>query len=93
MVRSRTDFLLGTDISLFRNVSVRYLRHNTDHYMAVRHLRSATAQDHAHYIKGRQKMPLQPPTEPTREDEFFEELRRAVPKPHKQEKHKNAWIS
>ena len=38
-------------------------------------------------------MPLRPPTEPTREDGIFEALRRAVPKPHEREKHKNAWIS
>ena len=46
-----------------------------------------------HPWKGRQKMPLKPPTEPTREDGIFEALRRAVPKPHEREKQKNAWIS
>ena len=50
MVRSRTDYLLGTDRSLFRNVSVRDPRHNTNHYMVVGHLRSATARDHDRYI-------------------------------------------
>ena len=74
-------------------MSVRDPRHNTDHYMVVGHLCSATARDHARYIKGRRKMPLKPPTEPTREDKLFGALRRAVPKPHKQDKHKNAWIS
>ena len=38
-------------------------------------------------------MSLKPPTEPTREDDLFDALRRAVPKPHEREKHKNAWIS
>ena len=38
-------------------------------------------------------MPLKPPTEPTREDELFGDIQRAVPKPHGQEKHRNAWIS
>ena len=52
-----------------------------------------TARDHALYIKGRRKMTLKPPTEPTREDELFGALRRAVPKPHGWGKHKNAWIS
>ena len=66
VVRSWTDYLLGTDRSLFRNVSVRDPRHNTDHYMVVGHLRSAMARDHACYIKGRRKIPLKPPTEPTR---------------------------
>ena len=38
-------------------------------------------------------MPLIPPREPTREDTLFGDLQRAVPKPHKQEQHRNAWIS
>ena len=38
-------------------------------------------------------MPLKPPTEPTREDELFDALRRAVTKPHERDKHKNTWIS
>ena len=35
VVRSRTNYILGTDRSLFRNVSVRDPRHNTDHFMVV----------------------------------------------------------
>ena len=38
-------------------------------------------------------MPLHQKKEPTTEDELFGYLRRAVPKPHEQEKHSNAWIS
>ena len=38
-------------------------------------------------------MPLRPPTEPTREDGIFAALRRAVPKTHARDRHKNAWIS
>ena len=41
VVRSRTGYILGTDRSLFRNVSVRDPRHNTDHFMVVGCLRSA----------------------------------------------------
>ena len=93
VIRSRTDYLLGTDRSLFRNVAVQDPRHNSNHYMVVGHLRSDMAWEHARYIKGRQKIPLKPPTEPTREDELFGYLRRAVPKPHGREKHRNAWIS
>ena len=68
VVRSRADYILGTDRSLFRNVSVRDPRHNTDHFMVVGCLRSAPEQEHTQYIMGRRKMPLRPPTEPTRED-------------------------
>ena len=31
VIRSRTEYLLGTDRSLFRNVAVRDPRHNSDH--------------------------------------------------------------
>ena len=74
VVRSRTDYILGTDRSLFRNVSIRDLRHNTDHFMVVGCLRSAPAREHAKYLTGRRKLPLQPPTEPTREDGIFAAL-------------------
>ena len=45
-IRSQTDYLLGTDRSLFRNVSVRYPQHNTDHFMMVGCLRSAPEREH-----------------------------------------------
>ena len=92
-IRSRTDYLLGTDRSLFSNVSVRDPRYNSDHYMVVGLLRGGTTRDHIRYIAGRRRMPLTPPKEPTREDTLFGDLRRAVPKPHMQEQHRNAWIS
>ena len=38
-VRSRTDYILGTDRSLFRNVAVRDPRYNSDHYMVMGLLR------------------------------------------------------
>ena len=93
VVRSRTDYLLGTEGSLFRNVSVWDPRHNTDHFMVVGCLLSTPNWEHTSYIMGRRKMPLQPPTEPTREDRIFAAQRRAVPKPHARDKQKNAWIS
>ena len=40
VVRSQADYLLGIDRSLFRNVSVRDPRHNTNHFMVVGCLRS-----------------------------------------------------
>ena len=35
VVRSRTDYILGTDRRLFKNVAVRDPWHNTDHYMVL----------------------------------------------------------
>ena len=93
VVRSRTDYILGIDRSLFCNVSVRDPRHNTGHYMVLGCLRSAPERDHAKYLTGRKKLPLQPPNEPTREDGILVALRRAVPKPHMRERRMNEWIS
>ena len=92
-VRSRTDYILGTDQSLFRNVAVRDPRHNLDHYMVMRLLRGGTVREHIRYIAGRWRLPLKPPKWPTREDSLFGDLRRAVPKPQPREQHQNAWIS
>ena len=38
-------------------------------------------------------MLLTTPKEPTREETLFGDLRRAAPKPHLREQHRNAWIS
>ena len=93
VVRSRRDYILGTDRSLFRNVSVRDPRHNTDHFMVVGCLRRAPERENTRYIAVGKKSPLRPPTEPTREDGIFASLQRAVPKPHARERRKNEWIS
>ena len=70
-------------------MSIRDLRHNTDHYMVLGCLRSAPEREHARYLLGCKKMPLRPPAEPTREDGIFAALRRAVTKPHMRERRKN----
>ena len=73
-VRSRTDYILGTDRRLFGNVSVRYPRHNSDHYLVMGCLHSASLKEHMWYLGGQKKLPLRPPTEPTREDKIFAAL-------------------
>ena len=93
VVRSRTDYILGTDQSPFWNVSVRDPRHNTDHYMVLGCLHSVPERKHAKYLTGRKKLPLWPPAEPTREDRIFVDLRKAVPKPHVMERRMKEWIS
>ena len=49
--------------------------------------------EHKWYLGGRKKLPLNPLTEPTREDEVFAALRRAVLKARVREARKNEWIS
>ena len=59
-VRSRTDYILGTDRSLFRNVAVRDPRYNSDHYMVMGLLREGTGREHVRYIVGQRRIPLKP---------------------------------
>ena len=75
------------------DVSVRDPRHNTVHYMVLGCLRSVPKREQAKYLSGRKKLPLRPPDKPTREDNIFAALRRAVPKPHARERRKNGWVS
>ena len=82
VVRSRTDYILGTDLRLFWNVSIRDPRHNTDHCMVFGCLRSAPKREHSKYLTGRKQLPLCPPDEPMQEDGIFATLWRAVLKPH-----------
>ena len=74
-------------------MSVRNPRHNTDYFMVLGCQCSAPARDHPKYLTGLKKLPLQPPTEPTSEDDIFAALWRAVPKPHAKERRTNEWIS
>ena len=91
-VRSRTDYTLGTDRRFFWNVSVRDLRHNSDHLLVLGCLHSSPLMEHSRYLRGHKKPPLQPPTAPTREDGIFVALRRAFLNPRARDARKNAWI-
>ena len=70
-VRSLTDYIMGKDCRLFRNVSVRDPRHNSDHYIVMGCLHRSSLKEHTRYLGGRKRLPLRPPTEPTREDTIF----------------------
>ena len=54
-VRSWTDYILGTDLRIFENVSVRDPSHNSDHH-------SAPLREHTRYLGGAQADPP-PPTD------------------------------
>ena len=49
-VRSQTDYILGTDIRLFRNISARDLQNNSEHFMVLGCLRGATQLEHTSYL-------------------------------------------
>ena len=92
-VRSRTDYILGADRRLFRNVAVQESWHNSDHYMVLGCIPSAPLTETKRYLVGRKRWPVRPPREPTRTDELFAALRRAVPRAQPRKARQNAWIS
>ena len=92
VVQSWTDYILGTDRCLFWNVSVWDPWHNTDHYMVPGCLGRAPEREHTNYLTGLKRLPLQPPSDPTREYRIFTALRRSVPKPHARERRKSGWV-
>ena len=51
-VRYRTDLILGTYRRLFGNDSVRDPQHNSDHYMVLGCLPSASLTEHKRYLGG-----------------------------------------
>ena len=91
-VQSRTDYILGTDRSLFRNVAVRDPQHNLYHYLVLGCLRSAPLRDHTEYLRRRTRLPLRLLTTPTRKDGLFAALRREISKHKAREARKNVWI-
>ena len=91
-VRSQMDYILGTNSRLFRNVAVREPRHTSDHYMVLGCLPSAPLTEHKRYLGGRKRWPVRPPWEPTRTDQLFAALRRAVQRAQPREARQNNWI-
>ena len=92
-VRSRTDYILGTDRRLFRNVTVWDPRHNSDHYMVLGCLLSAPLSETKRYLGGQKRWPVRPRVKPTRTDELFAALQSALQRAKPREARRNAWIS
>ena len=73
-VRSRTEYILGTDRRLFRNFAVQDPRHNSDHYMVLGCLPRAPLTDHKRYLGGRKRWPVRPPVKTERGQTNFSRL-------------------
>ena len=91
---SQTDYILGSDCRIFRNVAVRYLRHNSDHFMVMGCLRGASPREHYCYLEQRTRLPLTLPGgwTRTRVNKIFSKLRRAVSKRDNRAAPHNSWI-
>ena len=80
-VRSQMDFILGTERRLFRKVSVRDPRKNSERYRILGCLLSATLRKHTKYLEQCMPLPLRTLTTLAREGGFLAVIRRLILKP------------
>ena len=78
-VRSRTDWILGTDSHMFQNVAVWDTRHNTDHYLVLGCLLRAASATHLRYLGRHTRFPIRPLGTLVRVDRTFYNLKRTIP--------------
>ena len=87
------DYILGTNHYLFRNISIPDSRHNSDRYLILGCLHSATLREHTQYLMQRMRFPLQPLATPTKEYQIFTDLCQVIPKTKAWEARKSTCIS
>ena len=49
-MRSRTDYILESDLQIIQNVAVRDPQHNSNHFMVMGCLRGASPREHLRYL-------------------------------------------
>ena len=86
------DYILGTEHHHFRNLSVRYPIHNSDHYMILGYLRSANLREHTKYLERCTRLPLRTPTILMREYGLYDALQRVIQKTKAWEAQNNSCI-
>ena len=94
VVRSRIDYILGSDRRIFQNVAVRDPRDNSDHIMVLECMRGSSPSEHPCYRRRRTCLLLRLPGRQTRKqaDKIFDELRHTILKQEKLASHHNSWI-
>ena len=61
VVWSWTEYILGYDCQIFKNVAIWDLRNNSDHIMVLGCLIGASSREHSCYLGRRLRLPLCPP--------------------------------
>ena len=97
LLRSRCDYILGTDRRLFETVGIRDPRHySSDHYMIMARYLIRPTPSHKSYLRGRKRFPLTLPTRGplNKADTLFQEVKANFPetpppKPHASK----TWLS
>jgi len=96
LIRSRCDYILGSDRRMFCNVYLKDPRcFSSDHFMVIGKLTSATRSRNRSYLRGRTRFPLRAPKwgPLTRVDTIFQALKKEVVPPLPRERRRNSWIS
>ena len=75
-LQSHTEYILGTDRCIFRNVDLQDPCNNLNHYLVLGCLISAPLRDNTKYLRRIKRSPLRILTTPTREDGLFVDLQR-----------------
>ena len=70
-VRSWTNYILGTDRRIIRNMGVWDARYNTDHHLVLGCLRGATHVAHSQYLGTRTLFPIRKAEDPGRGQPSF----------------------
>ena len=95
-LRSRNDYILGSDRRIFKKVCIRNPRHfASDHLALLGTIQSRTVGENRAYLRGRKAYPLQPPSRGplSRVDSLFTELKSHVEKPTRESRRATSWIS
>ena len=92
-MRSRTNYILGTDHFLLQNLAVRDAWHNTDHYLVLGCLHGTAPAAHSQYPGIHKSFPIKPLMTSDGINRLFAEIRGGVPKPYWKEHLHQAWIS
>lgn len=95
-VRSRVDYILGTDRRLFKSIKMRKPRHFTsDHYMLIGKFLTMPAKVHKGYLRGRKAFPLKSDPDPcSPQDALFATLKKqTTPPPPATKKTRPHWIT
>ena len=95
-IRSRCDYILGSDRRMFSNISLKDPRcFTSDHLMVVGRITSATRSKNRSYLRSRTRYPLGPPRSGplTQVDSIFQELKNEVDPPPPRQRNYRSWIS
>jgi hypothetical protein len=94
LVTSRCDYLLGVDRHTFSKVCLKDPRFDSDHFMILGTLNSATLKVNQTYLRGRQKCPLKVSERPLNKAvAIFEELQLSVERKECAVRRQVSWIS